>query len=133
MYVYLVSLSSVQHNLAKSSLSVTALGDKDQWLSSSSAWVISQRCNTNRSFTCTPKRRTYHVNIIQICHASVGNMTEWFSRGREPEGKPSSRGEAFHQVTHTGMAYLFYYTEQTPFVIVNKARSQMTGDSHIPR
>ena len=30
------------------------------------------------------------------------------------------------------MAYLFYYTEQTPFVIVNKARSQMTGDSHIP-
>ena len=62
-----------------------------------------------------------------------------FPRGRmvfpraEPEGKPSSRGETFHHVTHTGMAYLFYYTEQTPFVIVYKARSQMTGDSHIPR
>ena len=51
----------------------------------------------------------------------------------EPEGKPSSRGETFHHVTHTGMTYLIYYTEQTPFVIVNKARSQMTGDSHIPR
>ena len=51
----------------------------------------------------------------------------------EPEGKPSSRGETFHHVTHTGMAYLIYYTEQTLFVIVNKARSQMTGDSHIPR
>ena len=76
---------------------------------------------------------------IQICHASVGNMTEcfpeggWFSPRAEPEGKPSSRGETFHHVTHTGMAYLFYYTEQTPFVIVNKARSQMTGNSHIPR
>ena len=35
----------------------------------------------------------------------------------EPEGKPSSWGETFHHVTLTGMAYLFYYTEQTPFVI----------------
>ena len=31
-----------------------------------------------------------HIYIIQICHASVGNMTEcfpeggWFSRGRSP-------------------------------------------------
>ena len=32
----------------------------------------------------------------------------------EPEGNSSSQGETFHQDTHTGMAYLFYYTEQTP-------------------
>ena len=25
----------------------------------------------------------------------------------EPEGKPSSRGETFRHVTHTGMAYLY--------------------------
>ena len=62
-------------------------------------------------------------NIIQICHASGGNMMEcfseggWFSPRAEPEGKPSSRGETFHHVTPTGMAYLFYHTEQTPFVI----------------
>ena len=68
-----------------------------------------------------------------------GQHDGMFPRGRmvfpraEPEGKPSSRGETFHHVTHTGMAYLFYYTEQTQFVIVNKERSQMTGDSHIPR
>ena len=31
-----------------------------------------------------------------------------------PSGKPSSQGETFHQDTHTGMVYLFYYTEQTP-------------------
>ena len=31
-----------------------------------------------------------------------------------PGGKPSSRGETFYQHTHTGMAYLFYYSEQTP-------------------
>ena len=59
--------------------------------------------------------------IIQICHASVGIMMEclpegrWFSPRAEPEGKPSSRGETFHQDTHTGMVYLIYYTEQTPF------------------
>ena len=86
-----------------------------------------------------PLTRKSACNIIQICHASVGNMTEcfpeggWFSPRAEPEGKPSSRGETFHHVTHTGMAYLIYYTEQTQFAIVNKARSQMTGDSHIPR
>ena len=33
----------------------------------------------------------------------------------EPEGKPSSLGETFHQDTHTGMAYLFYHIEQTQF------------------
>ena len=31
-----------------------------------------------------------------------------------PSGKPFSLWETFHQDTHTGMAYLFYYTEQTP-------------------
>ena len=60
-------------------------------------------------------------NIIQICHASVGIMMEclpegrWFSPRAEPKGKPSSRGETFHQDTHTGMVYLIYYTEQTLF------------------
>ena len=49
-----------------------------------------------------------------------GYPDEMSPRGRmvfpraQPEGKPSSRGEIFHQDTHTGMAYLFYYTEQTP-------------------
>ena len=71
----------------------------------------------------------FSVTIIQICHASVGNMMECFPVG----GKPSSRGEAFHHVTLTGMAYLFYYTEQIPFVIYKWERSQMTGDSHISR
>ena len=58
----------------------------------------------------------------------------WFSRGQSPRENHTEWNvmETFHHVTHTGMAYLFYYTEQTPFVIVNKARSQMTGDSHIP-
>ena len=40
--------------------------------------------------------------IIQICHASVGIVKECL-----PEGGWFSRG-------HTGMAYLFYYTKQTP-------------------
>ena len=31
----------------------------------------------------------------------------------EPERKLSSRGETFHQDTHTGIAYLFYHIEQT--------------------
>ena len=31
-----------------------------------------------------------------------------------PSGKPSSFWEIFYQDTHTGMAYLFYYTKQTP-------------------
>ena len=29
-----------------------------------------------------------------------------------PEGKPSSRGETFHQDTHTGMAYLYIIIPQ---------------------
>ena len=53
------------------------------------------------------------VDIMQICHASVGIMMVFLRA--EPEGKPSSRGETFHQDTHTGMVYLIYYTEQTPF------------------
>ena len=35
----------------------------------------------------------------------------------EPQGKPSSLWETFHQDTHTGMAYVFYYTEQTPMMM----------------
>ena len=40
----------------------------------------------------------------------------------ELEGKPSSRGETFHQDTHTGMACLFYCTKQTQF-----GKISMTG------
>ena len=40
----------------------------------------------------------------------------------EPSGKPSSRGEIFHQDTHTGMAYLFYYTQQTEFGNISKKK-----------
>ena len=47
----------------------------------------------------------------------------------EPEGKPSSQGETFHQDTHTGMVYLFYYTEQTQFgkISMTAGRSSENG------
>ena len=57
--------------------------------------------------------------IIQICHASVGNMTECFPREDGfPEG--GARGKTI-------------LPRHICFIILNKARSQMTGDSHIPR
>ena len=46
-----------------------------------------------------------------------------------PEGKPSSRGETFHQDTHTGMAYLFYYTEQTQFGEISMKTTMTAGRS----
>ena len=63
------------------------------WLQNDSTWR--KRNNLHSSISC---QMIYYTNM-------------------PPEGKPSSRGETFHHVTHTGMAYLFYYTEQTPFVI----------------
>ena len=76
-----------------------------------------------------------YIYIIQICHASGGNMMEcfpeggWFSRGRSPRENHPPEGKHSIMLPHTGMAYLFYYTEQTRICNLNKARSQMTGDS----
>ena len=47
------------------------------------------------------------------------------------------RGETFHQDTHTGMVYLIYYTEQTPFwwnININVYNVKVTDDwyLHIP-
>ena len=75
------------------------------------------------------------MSIIQICHASVGILMEclpeggWFSPRAEPKGKLSSRGETFHQDTHTGMAYLFYYTEQTPIGKISMKTLMTAGRS----
>ena len=55
-----------------------------------------------------------------------------FPRGRmvfpraEPEGKPSSRGETFHHVTHTGMAYLYNIYRTNP--VCNFKQSKVTDD-----
>ena len=46
----------------------------------------------------------------QICHDSVGILMECL-----PEGGWFFRGETFHQDTHAGMAYLFYYPNKPQF------------------
>ena len=46
-----------------------------------------------------------------------------------PSGKPSSLWKTFHQDTHTGMAYLFYYTEQTQFGKVSMQTTMTAGRS----
>ena len=44
-------------------------------------------------------------------------------------GKPFSRGETFHHDTHTGMAYLFYYTEKPQFGKISMKTTMTAGRS----
>ena len=81
-------------------------------------------------FTPTPNNFTKY-NIIQICHASEGNMMECFPEGARgktilPRGDIPSCYPHWH-----GIFVLLYRTN--PICNLNKARSQMAGDSHNPR
>ena len=61
-----------------------------------------------------------HLSIIQICHASVGNMTEcypeggWFSRGRSPRENHPPEGK--HSIMLPTLAWHIW------FIIPNKPR-----------
>ena len=47
----------------------------------------------------------------------------------EPGGKPSSRGETFHQDTHTGMAYFFIILNKPQFGKISMKTTMTAGRS----
>ena len=50
--------------------------------------------------------------------------------GMSPRGRMVfSQGETFHQDTHNGMAYLFYYTKQTPMGKISMKTTMTAGRS----
>ena len=86
----------------------------------------------------THKCMSIRYDIIQICHASEGNMMEcypeggWFSRGRSPRENHPPEGK--HSIMLPTLAWhICFIIPNKPICNLNKARSQMTGDSHIPR